>query len=136
MIQLDKRINTPIKIPFAEANGTTGLVAFSSVFLKDGDNYVGLAPTYSEIGNGIYTMDVTFTETGVYTVIIDDAISAVVNVVEKDFYSILQDLDDVAQGSWVYDKAASTLRLIRQDGSDLASFDVVDDVDISSRERQ
>lgn len=136
MIQLDKRINQPIKIPFAEANGTTGVVAFSIVFLKDGVSYPGLAPTTTEIGGGIYTVDVTFTETGVYTVIVDDALAASINVVEKDFYSILQDLDDVAQGSWVYDKAASTLRLIRQDGSDLATFDVVDDVNTSSRERQ
>lgn len=136
MIHLDKRINQPLKVPFAEANGTTGVTVFSITFLKDGVVHPGLVPSTTEIGGGIYTVDITFTEVGVYTVIVDDSIAAVVNVVEKDFYSILQDLDDVAQGSWVYDKAASTLRLIRQDGNDLAVFDVVDNVNVSSRERQ
>lgn len=135
MINMTTRLNQQIKIPFADPNGTTGITTFSYTILKDGVSYVGITPTFDEISGGIYTAEVSFTETGYYTFIAQGSIAAVIDVVEKDVYDILKDLDDVAQGSWVYDKAAGTLTLIRQDGNDLASFSVVDDNNTSSRER-
>lgn len=135
MITMTARLNQQVKIPFADINGDTGLTTFPYTMLKDGETYAGAVPSFDEISGGIYTAEITFTETGNYTFIPQGSIAASVTVVEKDVYDILKDLDDVAQGSWVYDKAQGTLRLIRQDGTDLANFNVVDDPETSSRER-
>lgn len=135
MINIDARLNQVVKVPFAEANGTTGLTTFPVTILKDGEVSATPIFTFDEVGGGIYTAEATFLETGLYTIIIDGRISAVVNVVEKVMYDILNDLDDVGQGSWIYDKSTGVLRLIRQDGNDLATFNVVDDPETSSRER-
>ena len=136
MISLDVRINQAVKFPFLIGAGTTGMVAFSVTTLRNGEVYPGLTFTFDEIGGGVYTAEVTFTEIGRYSIIIEDDISANINAVNKDIYTILNDLDDVAQGSWIYNKANGTLTLKRQNGTDLASFDVVDNETVSSRERQ
>ncbi len=134
MIHLDVRINTAAIFPFVEATNQTGVTVFPYTILKDGIAYGSVVPIFDEISGGVYTAELTFTEVGQYSIIIQDEIAAFINGVEKDVYTILQDLDDVAQGSWVYDKTIGTLTLKRQNGSDLASFDVVDDENTSSRE--
>ena len=134
MIHIDTQINKTVQIPFVQVTGQT---TFAYMVLKDGSSYsLPNNPTFDEISNGLYTFSTVFNETGRYTITIEGEIVAFVRVVEKEMYEVLRDLDDVAQGSWTYNKAQGTLKLIRQDGSTLATFNVTDNADTASRDRQ
>jgi hypothetical protein len=128
-------VSTAVKVPFVAVNNTTGLSSFSNIHvLKDGVVSIQTL-TYAEIGNGLYVATFTPTVTGQYTIFIEGKIQAEINVVQKTSQTFLQALEDEAIGSWVWDKTAGTLQLLRQDGSVLAGFDVVDNLTTASRER-
>lgn len=128
-------VNTAIKAPFVSFNQTTGLVAFADMhILKDGILAV-ITPTYAEIGNGLYVATFTPVATGLYTFFIEKQVQGIIKVVSKSIYTYLQNIEDVEMGSWIWDKNANTLVLKRQDGTDLAGFDVVDDLTTASRAR-
>lgn len=77
----------------------------------------------------------TPTSNGVHTLLVDGAVYAVVDCVGRSLASYLRNIEDEALGSWVWDKVAGTLQLLRQDGSALANFAVADTQTNSSRER-
>jgi len=91
--------------------------------------------TTTEIGNGLYTITFTPTTTGYYTLFIQQAIAAGFNVVSRNLYSFLQNIEDEALGSWSWDKVGGVLTLVTQTGTPLASFAVTDNLTIASRSR-
>jgi hypothetical protein len=128
-------VNVAIKAPFVSVSNTTGLSSFSNVHvLKDG---VITSPsiTYAEIGSGLYVATFTPTTTGLYTLFIEQKIQGEFKVVAKSLYTFLQNVEDVGMGSWTWDKNTGELLFKRQDGTDLAGFDVVDNLTTASRER-
>lgn len=135
-ITTDIKVNTTLKIPFTDPELLEGKTSFTTILLKDGDLYTGLstAIVFEEQGSGLYTVAIDFNTTGYFTVYVEGEVRAYVHVVAKDVYSILTDLDDVAQGSWRYDKATGVLTLYRQNGSVLRTYTVVDNNDETSRE--
>lgn len=77
---------------------------------------------------------------GVYTYFISEAPStflavARVEVVEKDIYSYLETLEDVAIGSWTWDKKEGLLTLLKKNGSTLGTYRVEDTSTQAYRER-
>lgn len=135
-ITTDIKVNTTLKIPFTDPDLLEGRVSFTSILLKDGDLYTSLSTpiTFEEHGNGLYTAVINFNATGYFTVFIEGVVRAYVHVVSKDIYSILTDLDDVAQGSWRFNKATGELTLYRQNGAVLRTYTVVDNNNETSRE--
>lgn len=135
MLTFDNVVNQEMDIPFSRP--APGETVFSTYILKDGVLYTTIptSPTYTDHGSGLYTIILTLVETGQYTIFIEGDIRAYVNVTSKSSYQILQDLDDVAQGSWSYDKAAGTMELIRMNGQVLHTFNIVDTTTVTSRER-
>lgn len=135
-INTDLKVNTTLIIPFTDPQLLEGKVSFGFTLLKDGIIYTGLSTpvTFVEYGSGLYGASINFNSTGYFTVFVEGEVRAYVNVVTKDVYSILTDLDDVAQGSWLYDKKAGTLTLYRQNGSILKTYTMIDNNDQTSRE--
>lgn len=125
-------INTALKIPFV--GSTTGLVTFPDLtILKDGVVVV-LSTTVTEIGNKLYILNVTIASTGLYTIFVNGLIQASFNIVSKASTSYLVDILDESLGSWSWDKATGVLTLLRVTGGPLATFNVVDNTVLASRE--
>lgn len=136
-ITTDVKVNTTLSIPFLHQTLSEGETVFPTTILKDGVLYTGLsqAPVYVEHGNGLYSAQINFNSTGYFTVFVAQSIAAYVHVVSKDTYSILTDLDDVAQGSWKLDKKTMVLTLYRQGGTTvLRTYDFKENNDQTSRE--
>lgn len=135
-INITSTINTVQKIPFTSVNLVTGLSSFAYTFLKDGILYVpSPTPTFAEIGNGLYTITFTPPVTGLYSIFIQGEIAASINVVLKDMYTILSNIEDQAIGSWSWDKIKGTMTMLKQNGSVLATFQVKDSLTLASRDR-
>ena len=135
-ITTDVKVNTNLTLPFTHPQLAEGETTFSFMLLKDGEVYTGLSqlPVFQEAGNGLYTVTINFNSTGYYTVFIEGSIAAYVHAVTKDMYTILSDLDDVAQGSWRFDKKTGVMTMYRQNGAVLRTYNVLDNNDESSRE--
>ena len=74
--------------------------------------------------------------TGMYTLVLEDgSIAAHVDAVSRNCQSYLKNIEDEALGSWSWDRTTGTLQMLRQDGSVLANFAVVDTLTENSRER-
>lgn len=129
-------VNTPVKIPFVSEGNATGLTIFSGSWILKNGAIVVLTTTFEEIGNGLYVATFTPTSTGIYTYYVAGQIQATINVVSKTTAVFLQNLEDVALGSWSWDKNLGTLVFTRQDGTALATFSVEDTLIIATRERQ
>lgn len=126
-------VNQPVKLGFA--GSTTGLVTFADLkLLKDGVVSV-LTVTTAEISNKLYVATFTPTATGIYTLFVNGAVQATVNVVTRTSQVMLSEILDESLGSWSWDKTTGVLTLLRQTGGILATFDVVDNATTASRER-
>lgn len=105
------------------------------LLLKDGASSV-LSVTFSNLtSSGICNFSFTPTESGIYTLCGDAKIIATVEVVSRTPFSYLQNLEDESLGSWTWNKTTGALELLRQNGTSLATFTVVDTLTNSSRER-
>lgn len=137
MINMETTPSTALAIPFRELNGDTGIEEFDLIVLKDGGIYTNFTspPVFTEIGEGLYTLTATFTETGVYTFYIDNRIAALVSVNDRSLRSYLANIEDEALGSWSWNKSTNQLTLYRINGQSLASFTLTDTDSLSQRER-
>lgn len=135
-ISRDIKVNTALKIPFLHPQLLEGVTTWTFMLLKDGELYTGLAtpPVFTENGSGLYSVEINFNSTGYFTVFVGEAIAGYINVVTKDLYSTLADLDDVAQGSWAFDKVTGVLTLYRQGGAVLRTYTFTDNNNVTSRE--
>jgi hypothetical protein len=134
-MNIETLVNQPVKVPFVSANNVTGLTSFSGVQLLKNGLASPLATVFTEISNGLYTATFTPTSTGLYIYFIEGKIQAYINVVNKTSFTFLQNLEDVAMGSWEWNKNTNALSFIRQDGTTLATFNVTDNLIEASRER-
>lgn len=136
MLDTEVKAGTAIYVPFYEADRLEGKTSFNVFMLKDNELFLGLLtpPVLTEFGSGLYSLLFTFPVVGRYTIAIDGNIQAYVNVVYKESKAILKDLDDSAQGSYLYDKRTGLLTLLRQNGSVLRTYTVVDNNEQTSRE--
>lgn len=130
-------VNTTFVLPFVSRNNDTGKTTFSLTILRDGVLYTGLASSlvWTEIGRGLYTLSLSFTDTGLYTFFIDNAIAAYVDVRARTDLSYLVNLEDAALGSWRWNKQTGELILYKVNGTVLDTFTMTDSVTEASRER-
>lgn len=120
----------------AQGPGTGLSVPPDLVLLKDGAPVVSPSIGFAASGAGpLYNFTYTPTVTGTYVLYAFGAIQGVVSVVTQSLYTITRNIQDEALGSWQWDKVAGTLVMLRQDGTTLAQFTVIDNLTTSSRER-
>lgn len=126
-------VNTSLITPFTSAGLITGKVSFSNTYVLYNGLSNSLTFTTTEIGNGLYTLTITFPSIGEWAVFIEGQIYQY-NVVAATLASTLQDLSDEALGSWQWNKLTGSLALLRKDGSSLANYSVTDTPNSASRE--
>lgn len=131
---MDIIVNQPVKLPFVSTGLVTGLTTFTSTITNNG-NVVVLSPTFTEIGGGLYTATFTPATTGEWLLFIQGQIQARFTVVTKSLYTVIQDLTDEALGSWTWNKTTGLLTLYKSDATTLATYNIVDTLESSSRER-
>lgn len=130
--QYDKPVNTQVVVT---CKISTTTVPSDLTLLLNGTTSSTSTSFTNLTSNGLCNFTFTPTSTGTYTLYADSAIQATVEVVSKTKLSFLQNLEDESLGSWTWDKTSGALALLRQDGTALASFNVVDNLTTSSRER-
>lgn len=84
---------------------------------------------------GVCTFVFTPVSTGVFTLFGQGIVLATVEVVARSPLSYLKNIEDESMGSWQWDKTTGVMTMIRQDGTQLAQFNVLDNLTTSSRER-
>lgn len=127
-------VNTAVKLPVTSTGLATGQASLPVTFLKDGLTVAGVAPTFSELGSGLYTVNFTPASTGKWTVFVGGK-TYDLEVVSKTLQNVLGDVFDQCLGSWSWNKNSGLLTLYRGDGSTMATYNVVDNVETASRER-
>lgn len=139
MVNYETTVGSTLNIPFVEENRDTGVAlnTFSLILLRDGVIYTNLLtpPVYAEIGNGLYTAQMQFTETGTYTAYLDNSIAASIVVKERSIDSYLSNIEDASMGSWSWNKETGILTLYRVSGSVLSTYNMSDTDTLSSREK-
>lgn len=127
----DVQVNTPVTTVLVN----TVNLANPSVALYLGGVLQSTTVTTTNLSSGVWSITFTPTAAGNYTVVGWGAVQLRVSVVTKSLYSFLSNIEDEALGSWSWDKTTGVLTMVRQNGAALATFNVVDTLTLSSRER-
>lgn len=133
-MNIEAVLNEPVFIAVGDTPGLT-IAGFSLVVTKDGLVSSVPTPALYEPSPGLYNFSYTFSEPGLHHVFENGSLIATIHVVEKASHLRLKDLEDVAMGSWIWNKQTAKLEFYRQDGNKFAEFDVVEDAQVASRER-
>lgn len=115
-------LGTEVKFAF-KYSGTPS----ASIVLHDGvvtPVSVEILPVAGAVG--WCTASIIPVETGVFDVIVEDERVGTVEVVTKDIFTFLRNLEDQALGGWEWNKTSTIMTLYRQDGSVLGTFECSD----------
>jgi hypothetical protein len=135
MLQINSPINTQVLFTILDPAGTTGTPPTDTTLLYNGTLATTPAITVTDLTlKGLYNVTFTPQATGTYLIYAYGAIQAVINVVTQTVETYLQDLLDESQGSWSWDKVGGVLTMVRQNGQTLATFNVIDNLTVASRE--
>jgi len=133
MINQTVAINTPLSLVFTYTTGATSFSDFSVVL----NGSLVQSPTYTIVeipSTGIYVVSYTPLATGSYYFHVNASIFASVQVLTRTDISYLQNIEDEALGSWTWNKQSGVLNLLRQDGTPLTNYTVVETLTEASRE--
>lgn len=103
--------------------------------LKDGSIDTTPVVFTNLLTSGLCKFVFTPTSTGVYTLYGQASILAAVEVVTRSPLSYLKNIEDESIGSWQWNKTTGVMTMVKQDGTQLAQFNVLDNITTSSRER-
>ena len=143
MININTFVGQAVGVPILDTAGlvsfpTLSLLADTSITVVGGIQPVttGLSvPVETSLNSGIYSLVFTPTTIGNYYIKYNGAILAHVYVAAKDIMSQVQNIEDESMGSWSWDKNTGILTLLRQLGTTMATYTVVDTTLTSSRSR-
>lgn len=92
--------------------------------------------TATIVGTGpAWSVSFTPNSTGIWTLFGFGAAQQRFKVVSKSLYDYLRNIEDESIGSWSWNKETGVLTMLRQDSTTLATFNVADGLELSSRER-
>ena len=133
---MELTVNTNTKQPFTSTGLTTGLSSFGYTALVNGvSKTITPAPTWTELGGGMYTMNFIPDVAGEWYIFIQGSFQIKFTVVIKTMLSILDDLKDVSLGSWSWNKTTGLLTLYKASGVVMSTYNILDNADQASRER-
>jgi hypothetical protein len=133
MIDLTIVVNSQANLIF---KATTGTTTFPDLLIfQDGNIVTSPSITITEYSTtGVFVFRYTPLATGTYLVYVAGQIIGQINVVAKLAYTYLKNIEDESLGSWSWNKQTGTLNMIRQDGSPLTNYNVVETLTLASRE--
>lgn len=96
----------------------------------------GITPTISQVGvTNAWKITFTPASTGIYSFYAFNSIQVQFQSVVKSIYTMLTNIEDESLGSWSWDKDTGVLSMLRQNGTVMATFNVIDTLPLASRER-
>lgn len=131
MIHRQVGLGSEIRFTFAAGSSATNV----PVVVKDGVKVTLSVETLPIIGAPLYTTSFIPAETGNYDLFIDNVLVGSAEVVTRDVFSFLRNLEDQALGGWEWDKTTKVMTIYRQDGSVLGTY-LSDDTLESAYSRQ
>jgi hypothetical protein len=116
-------------------NGPNNVTPLTDTAIYLGGVNSGLSPVVLQVGStNCWTVTFTPVSTGVYTIYGFGIVQARVQASTKSLYTYLANTEDVALGSWSWDKTTGALTLLRQNGTSLATFTIADTATLASRQ--
>ena len=106
----------------SEARFTISLAPTTTVVVKDGVMVIASVEVLPITGTTVYSASFTPVETGYYDFVVDGVVIGSVDVVTRDVFSFLHNLEDQALGGWEWDKSTKVMTIYRQDGSVLGTY--------------
>ena len=130
---LYKLVNAPMVFAFT---GTAAQTSFPDlIILRDGTVVSSPTVVLTEVATGFYKMTYTPTVTGTYYVRVAGSVVLCAEVVDKLPMTYWKNIEDEALGSWTWDKTAKTLVMLRQNVTQLATFELEETLTVASIER-
>lgn len=115
----------------SEVRFTLSSSPVSLVVIKDGVLVTPSVETIPVMGTNLFTTSFIPVETGTYDVVADDVVVGSAEVVTKDIFSFLRNLEDQAFGGWEWDKTTKVMTIYRQDGSTLGTYESDDTLELA-----
>lgn len=134
MINTTTSVNETVRVFYKDQSGIADVTKVTVINNADVLQLPNVTMLETDVP-GIYLITYTPTVTGKALILFDGNMVAYVDVVTRNLYSFLRNIEDEALGSWTWDKQQGKLTLIRQDGTALALYDVTDSNVSASRER-
>lgn len=137
MSTIEATIGQLVKVPFISKTLATGIAGSYSlkVILNGVLTTIGNSAVFSEIGNGVYSVAISFPQSGDYYLIADDQVISTVLVSEVTTRGMVSAILDGTLGSWRWDKVTGTYTLYGLSGQVVATYNVEDTVQFTSRQR-
>jgi hypothetical protein len=128
-------INTPVTLAYAKGGIIDVLPGNVSFSLIKGNTVTATPLPTQELVAGVLVSTFTPTLLGFQHLVVDGRVVGDLEVVPRSYQLSLSTLEDVALGSWKLDKSTKVLTLYTQQGAEMATYDVVDSVTETSREK-
>lgn len=106
----------------SEARFTLSTSPTTTVVVKDGVMVIPSVEVLPVTGTTVYSAAFTPVETGYYDFVVNGVVVGSVEVVTRDVFSFLRNLEDQALGGWEWDKTTKVMTIYRQDGSTLGTY--------------
>lgn len=107
-----------------------------SPILYLGSNQASIVPTLTQLGaTNLWSVTFVPNTTGVYTLVAFGQVQFRAQAITKSVYSSLANLEDYTLGNWLWNKQTNLLTLYRVNGSVLATYNMLDQNNSSSREK-
>lgn len=137
MSTFESQIGQVSNCPFVSKTGATGQASsFLISVVKDGSlTSLGAGASVSELASGAYNVAITFSQAGNYTIITDGQVIATVLVFDNSTRNMLGSILDGTMGSWRWDKVTGKYTLYGISGQVVATYDIEDTVQFTSRQR-
>lgn len=137
MSTIEASIGQLVKVPFISKTLATGQAgSYALKVIRDGVlTTIGSSAVFSEIGNGVYSVAISFPQAGDYYLIADDQIISIVLVSETTTRSMISAILDGTLGSWRWDKVSGSYTLYGIGGQVVATYNIEDTVQLTSRQR-
>lgn len=115
----------------SEVRFTLSASPTSLVVIKDGVLATPSVETLPIMSTTLFSTAFTPVETGTYDVVADGVVIGSAEVVTKDVFSFLRNLEDQAFGGWEWDKTTKVMTIYRQDGSTLGTYESDDTLELA-----
>jgi hypothetical protein len=133
MTMLEATLNTPLVFAIS---GPAGVSASDFAIYINGVLAIPSQATITQLGvSSVWSVALTPLTTGVYSIYCFGSVKEQVTCVAKSVQSFLANIEDEALGSWAWNKQTGVLTLLRQNGTTLSTYSVVDTSGTASRER-
>lgn len=121
MINRQQELGGPVVLTFSSPPENDN----DYLIILDGESTTITASVALVAGN-IHTLSFIPESTGIYDIVVDSVVIASIEVVSRNVFSFLKNIEDSVMGSWEWNKSTKEMTLLRLDGTVLAVYSTDD----------